>query len=82
VTAKIVFKASFPPIQSAIKIGTDGMRIQLDVPEIEMGNAVDILALRGVVLKVTIEAEAQTNDSRTINRTKAKRRVIEGGSGV
>jgi len=53
----IVFLASFPPIQSAIKIygSNDGMRIQLDIPESEMGQAVQLLALRDKVLKVTIE---------------------------
>lgn len=55
----ITFRASFPPIQSAIKVGSDGMRIQLDIPETEMGNAVELLALRGMVLRVTIEAEAK-----------------------
>ena len=51
------FLATFPDIQSAIKIGRDGMRIQLDVPESEMGSAVELLAWRGVVLRVTIEPE-------------------------
>lgn len=54
---KATFLASFPPIQSAIKIGDDGMRIQLDVPESEMGNALGILAWRGCVLRVSIELE-------------------------
>lgn len=52
----ITFLASFPPIQSAIKVGQDGMRIQLDIPETEMANAVELLAMRNVVLKVTVEA--------------------------
>lgn len=51
----ITFLASFPAIQSAIKVGQDGMRIQLDVPETEMGNAVELLAMRGMVLRVTVE---------------------------
>ena len=54
---KAVFLASFPDIQSAIKIGTSGMRIQLDVPESELGNALDILAWRDALLRVTIELE-------------------------
>lgn len=53
----VTFLASFPPIQSAIKIGQDGMRIQLDVPETEMGNAVELLAMRGIIVRVTIEPE-------------------------
>lgn len=52
----VTFLASFPPIQSAIKAGQDGMRIQLDIPESEMANAVELLAMRNVVLRVTVEA--------------------------
>lgn len=54
---KATFQASFPPIQSAIKISGDGdgMRLQLDVPESEMGEAVSVLAWRKSGLLVTIE---------------------------
>ena len=53
------FLASFPPIQSAIKVYGDkqGMRIQLDIPESEMAEAVSILQWRERVLRVTIEPE-------------------------
>lgn len=51
----VTFLASFPPIQSAIKIGQDGMRIQFDIPETEMASAVRLLALRDVVLRVTVQ---------------------------
>jgi len=51
----VTFLASFPPIQSAIKIGVDGMRIQLDIPESELAAAVRLLALRDQVIKVTVE---------------------------
>ena len=51
----IVFLANFPAIQSAIKIGQDGMRIQLDIPESEMGNALGLLAWRDKVLRVRVE---------------------------
>jgi hypothetical protein len=56
---KVTFLAAFPPIQSAIKItgAGDGMRIQLDIPESEMGNAIELLAWRQRVLKVTVELE-------------------------
>lgn len=52
------FLATFPPIQSAIKIYGDesGMRIQLEIPQSEMGEAVKMLAMTGKVLKVTVEA--------------------------
>ena len=50
------FKASFPPIQSAIKVygHTNGMRIQLDIPETEMAEAIKLLAWRERVLMVTV----------------------------
>ena len=54
---KVMFLASFPPIQSAIKVGHDGMRIQLDIPESEMARAVHLLTMRERVLRVTVEVE-------------------------
>jgi hypothetical protein len=59
---KATFIASFPPIMSAIKIyGTnDGMRIQLDVPESEMAEAVKLLAWRMRALRVIIEPTNET----------------------
>lgn len=56
----ITFLATFPDIQSAIKIGRDGMRLQLDIPESEMHEAVKLLALRDVVLRVSIDVQVQT----------------------
>jgi hypothetical protein len=50
---KVTFLASFPPIQSAIKVG-DGMRIQLDIPESELPRAIKVVDLREAVLQVTI----------------------------
>ena len=54
------FLASFPSIQSAIKIHGDGngMRIQFDVPESEMAEAVKLLAWRQQVLRVTVEPDS------------------------
>lgn len=59
------FLASFPPIQSAIKITGDenGMRVQLDIPENQMAEAVKLLAWRQTVLRVTIEPEAKPSRS-------------------
>jgi len=56
---KITFLAAFPSIQSAIKRhgGGDGLRIQLDIPESEMGQAAGLLALTNVVFRVTLEVE-------------------------
>ena len=57
------FLATFPSIGSAIKVHGDGngMRIQLDIPESEMGQAVQILTMRQCVLKVTIEVGDRDN---------------------
>lgn len=55
----IRFRASLPPIQSAIKIGGDSMRVQLDVPGSDMQEAVALAALQGVVLCVTVEVASQ-----------------------
>ena len=53
----VSFLASFPPIQSAIKVGQDGMRIQLDIPESEMANAIGLLGMRECILVVTVQKE-------------------------
>jgi len=50
------FTASIPPIMTGIKTGGDGMRVQFDIPENEMGEAAKLLAMRGRVLKVTVQA--------------------------
>lgn len=65
------FLASFPAIQSAIKVYGDlqGMRLQLDVPESEMGEALKLLMWRERVLRVTVEPEAdgKRKDGRRIH---------------
>lgn len=57
--AKVVeFRASFPPIQSAIKIAGDGgARIQLDIPESDIENAQGLLAMRGKVVRVLMAVD-------------------------
>lgn len=52
---RAVFAASIPPIMSGIKTGSDGMRLQLDIPESDMAEAVKLLAMRGKRLVVTVE---------------------------
>jgi hypothetical protein len=54
---KVRVLASFPPIQSAMKIGQDGMRAQLDIPESEMDRARALLDWRNQVFVVTFETE-------------------------
>jgi len=58
------FLASFPTIQSAIKVYGDkqGMRIQLDVPESEMAEALKVLMWREQVLRGTMGPEGTEDD--------------------
>lgn len=59
---KITFLASFPAIQSAIKITGDGsgMRIVLDIPESEMSEAVKLMLYRQVPLRISVEVDKQS----------------------
>lgn len=56
-TESVTFLASIAALQSGIQISGDGngMRVKIDVPETEMGNALELLAWREKVLRVTIE---------------------------
>lgn len=60
----ITFLASFPAIQSAVKVSGngEGLRLTLDVPESEMANAIGLLAMRDKVLKVTVELNVVKRD--------------------
>ncbi len=53
----ITFRASFPAIQSAIIISGDGsgVRIKLDVPEVDLLPFLHTLAMRQTSFRVTIE---------------------------
>jgi len=66
----ITFNASFPAIQSAIKVTGDGggMRIQLDIPESDLLNALHLLALRETVFTVTIVPNHNDGKSNTNQR--------------
>ena len=54
---KISFIATLPPIQSAMNVSGngDGMRIKLDIPQSEIGNAIRLTLLQNTAFKVTIE---------------------------
>lgn len=60
----VTFRAAFPSIQGAIKVTGDGsgMRIQLDIPETEMPNAVRLIAWRERVLRVTVQDDGDEAD--------------------
>jgi len=51
-----VFHAILPQTQSAIKIGADTMRIQLEISSVEIGQALPLLAFQNCLLEVTIRA--------------------------
>jgi len=55
------FLCAIPPIMSGIKTGGDGMRVQFDIPETEMGQAARLLAMRGERLRVTVEVIKSDN---------------------
>lgn len=65
---KVSFVASFPAIQSAIKITGDGggMRITLDIPESEMAEAVKLMLYRQKALRVTVEVDSTSTDCLTM----------------
>ena len=53
----ITFRASFPAIQSAIVISGDGngVRIKLDIPEVDLLPFLHAIAMRQQAFKITIE---------------------------
>lgn len=53
----VSFLAIISPVLAGIKITGDGngMRIQLDIPETEMGAAARLLLMREKILKITVE---------------------------
>lgn len=68
----ITFRASFPPIQSAIIISGDGtgVRIKLDVPEVDLLPFLQSIAMRQQAFRVTIEPiENDSKQQSTITKT-------------
>ncbi len=66
---RATFDASIPPIMTGIKTGGDGMRVQFDIPENQMGEGAKLLAMRGKRLRVTVEVihNEQENAGRKIH---------------
>lgn len=54
---KITFIATLPPIQSAMNVSGngDGMRVKLDIPQSEIGNAIRLTLFQNTAFRVTIE---------------------------
>jgi len=61
-SGRATFRATLPPILSAVKVSGDGgLRIQLDVPECDEADALRLLLWRERVLVVTVEPENDGN---------------------
>ena len=64
------FIGTIAPLQTAITISSEGgIRIKLDIPANQEGAALELLTMRGKVLKVTIE-EAGQNDTGTTEESR------------
>lgn len=60
--SSISFYASIPAIQSGIKIGDDGMRVQFDVPESDMEEAIKLTNMRRKALVLTVRDDDKTEE--------------------
>ena len=59
------FIGTIAPLQTAISISSDGgWRVKVDIPANQEGAALELLTMRGKVLKITIE-EAKNYDGTT-----------------
>lgn len=55
----ITFLASMPDVLSQLRIGKDGMRLQLEIPESELAEALKLVLWRDRVLRITVEPSSQ-----------------------
>ena len=82
VDAPVSFVASFPNIQTAIRVAGDGgARILLDIPESELPAIARLLLLRGVVLTVTVEVQRSLTNGSTETNRRAARSPLDVASG-
>lgn len=74
----LTFLASIAPLQSAYTVAADGgMRIKIDVPETELGQIKRLVALRGKVLRITIETVMQMPQGDNYGATEDTDRYFE-----
>jgi len=75
--AKVEFRCIIPNVQSSLKFGADEARVTFEVPACDVQNAVALIALKGVNLKVTVEVETLTdaNENAKDGNSKTKRRT-------
>ena len=66
------FIGTIAPLQTAITISSDGgWRVKIDIPANQEGAALELLTMRGKVLKVTIEeAKGIQNDDGTTEQSR------------
>lgn len=58
------FRATLPPILSAIRMAGDGgMRVMFDVPESDMPEALKLLMWKGRVLRIAVGPERDTDEN-------------------
>jgi precorrin-6x reductase len=77
---RVEFLASFPNIQTAIRVAGDGgARILLDIPESELPAIMRLLLLRGMVVRVTVEPEVLETKEHTqvVDWREGKRRKVK-----
>ena len=56
--AKCSFLGTIAPLQTAITISSDGgWRVKIDIPGNQEGAALELLTLRGKVLRITVEED-------------------------
>lgn len=67
------FLATIAPMQSAIKVGDDGMRISLDIAESELANAIGIIGMRNCVLKIEI---SKANNQESVSLLPKKSQIL------
>ncbi len=78
----IEFEATFPAIQSAIKVdGAGGARVQLDIPETELPAIARLLLMRGKVLRVRVGVRESLTNGSPEARTRAARKPTDLAGG-
>jgi hypothetical protein len=70
---KIEFRACISPIMSGIRIGSDMMRVQFDIPKSDIQDAVPLLALTDTALKITVEVHTSPVATRTPDKPEGKK---------
>ena len=57
------FQAALPTIQSAIKIGQDSARVQLDIGATDLAEVVKLAFYQGLILDITVTPTGEVNEN-------------------